>query len=463
MKKEIKNLEIIDFAAEGNGIGKVDGKAFFAPYTAPGDVVDLRIVRKKKSYLLGRVTKYRKFGDVRTRPFCDHFGLCGGCQWQHVPYKEQLKFKDQQVKDQLERIGEVNVKTIKPIQPSPLQVNYRNKMEFSFSDSRWLDQSEIDSGHKLQRSGLGFHLPGRFDKILDLKTCHLQDDLGNQIRNWVKEFAIGSGKAFYNQRNHSGYWRTLMMRNTSQNQWMVLLQVTEENKKLIAQFSQELNERFPEVISFQYAINKKKNDSIYDLEIQPGFGPDHILETLGHIKFKIGAKSFFQTNFEQAKNIYDKVDELAGLQGEELVWDLYCGVGSIGLYIAKNCKEVIGIETVERAVIDAKNNAALNSIKNAKFIHSDSKEIFKGQNKILSKKPDLVILDPPREGLHTDVVQGLLELEPERIIYVSCKPSTQARDLKELKRKYNVEFSQSFDMFPHTHHVECAVLLELRK
>ncbi len=462
MKKIIENLEITDFAAEGKSMGKKDGKVYFAPHTVPGDLVDLRLTRKRSSYAEGRVTEYKKLSAERTDPFCRHFGLCGGCQWQMVSYEKQLAFKQDQVGDSLQRIGGIDIRGMEPIIGSPLNREYRNKMEFSFSDGRWLDQEEIDSGRKLERNGLGFHIPGRYDKVLDLHQCYLQGDVSNDIRNWVKKFALDSGLAFYNVHEHQGFWRTLMLRNNHQNDWLVHFQIGYEEKEVLEVLKEKMPTAFPGIKSITYSVNPKKNDSIYDLEIVPLFGEPHIIESLFGIQFKIGPKAFFQTNLEQTKNLYQKVLEFAQLNGDELVWDLYSGVGSISLFIAQKARKVIGIETVRMAVDNARENAFLNKIDNAEFIAGDVKDILEGNHPELMEKPDLVILDPPREGLHKKVAEALLELRPSRIVYVSCKPSTQARDLQILSEVYEVLRIQPVDMFPQTHHTECVVLLVLR-
>jgi 23S rRNA (uracil1939-C5)-methyltransferase len=460
LKKIIENLEITEFAAEGKSLGKKDGKVYFTAYTAPGDVVDIRLIQKRKSYSIGRVLEFKDSSKKRREPFCDHFGLCGGCQWQHVALSEQLKFKQQQVKDSLERIAGISTEMIKPIIPSPQETEYRNKLEFSFADSRWLSKEEIDSGEVMDKNGLGFHPPGRFNRIIDIRKCHLQKEPSNKIRNWIRDYALKSSLPFFNYGNHRGFWRTLMLRNNSKGEWMVFFQFARKERDFISKLGADMSKAFPEVKSISYAINQKKNDTFFDLDIIPIISQANIFEYLGPLQIKIGPKSFLQTNLAQALNIYDEILNLAEFSGKELVWDLYSGVGSIALYIAPRVKKVIGIENIEMAVEDARENAKINNIENTNFLFGDVKDLILKRENELSEDPDLVIVDPPREGLHKDCINALLELSTPGIIYVSCKPSTQARDIKLFSEKYVVERIQAFDMFPYTHHIENVVFLK---
>ena len=459
----IEKLEIVDVAAEGKAIGKLDNMVVFVPWLAPGDIADVQVNKKRKKFMEGRATIIHKFSDLRIEPFCSHFTVCGGCKWQHLPYTEQLKFKQKQVVDNLTRIGKVELTNISDILPSQEEIYYRNKLEFTFSSTRWLTENEVENKETIaDRNALGFHVPGRFDRVLDVKTCYLQDDLSNQIRLAAREFAINEGFSFYHPRENSGFLRNIIIRNSNIGQWMVVMVFGEERPKDIESFMFFLKDTFPKISSLQYVVNQKVNDTIGDLDITCYSGQDHIVEQMEELKFKIGPKSFFQTNSKQALELYKITRKLSDLKEDELVYDLYTGTGTIANFVADQCKKVIGIEYVEPAIADARVNAQNNKIDNTIFFAGDMKDVLNESFISEHGKPDVIITDPPRAGMHKDVVQSILYADPERIIYVSCNPATQARDLDLLSEKYKVNAVQPVDMFPHTHHVECVVLLERR-
>ena len=463
-RKELPLLEsvlITDVAAEGKAIAKVDGMAVFVPYAVPGDVVDLQLTRKKNSYAEGRVVRFEKYSESRTTPFCSHFGVCGGCKWQQLPYSEQLKYKQKQVQDNLERIGKISLPKITPILGAPKDTFYRNKLEFTFSNKRWLTEEEISSDREFsQMNAAGFHIPGMFDKVLDIDKCWLMDDLSNQIRNSIREFCLENGYSFFDLRNQQGLMRTLMIRNSSIGEWMVVVVFYEEDAEKREKLMNFIGGRFPQIDSLLYIVNQKANDTITDQEVITWSGRDHIIEEMEGLRFRIGAKSFYQTNSEQAYHLYEVARSFAQLKGDELVYDLYTGTGTIANFVARNAKEVIGIEYVEEAIADAKNNSAINHIGNTRFYAGDMKDVLTEEFIAAHGRPDVIITDPPRAGMHEDVVNAILLAEPKRIVYVSCNPATQARDLNLLDSKYRVTRVQPVDMFPHTHHVENVVLLE---
>jgi len=463
-KQTFTNIEVIDAGAKGKTVGKApDGKVIFLPNAVPGDVVDVFTFKKRKAYYEGKATVFHKLSDKRTDPVCEHFGTCGGCKWQHMDYKYQLFYKQKEVINNLTRIGHLELPEVTPIIGSEKQYFYRNKMEFSFSDSRWLSTEEINSDQDLvDRNALGFHIPGMWDKILDVKTCHLQADPSNTIRNTIKEYAIKNELEFFNTRNQTGLLRTLMIRTSTTRDLMVLVQFFKEDnlkRELLLNF---LAEEFPEITSLQYVVNSKANDTIYDQEVILFKGKDHIFEDMEGLKFKINAKSFYQTNSYQAYELYKVTREFAGLNGNETVYDLYTGTGTIAQFIAKQAKKVIGIESVPDAVLAAQENAQLNTIENVEFYVGDMKNVFNNEFLETHGKPDVIITDPPRDGMHKDVVQQLLNIAAERIVYVSCNSATQARDLALMNDMYKVTKVQPVDMFPQTHHVENVVLLEKR-
>lgn len=457
----IEKLEIIDIAAEGKAIGKYNNQVVFVPWLAPGDVADVQVVRKKKKFMEARVEKIHEHSSLRQHPFCKHFTICGGCKWQHLPYGHQLKFKQKQVVDNLTRIGKVELKNISKIKPSLKEKYYRNKLEFTFSATRWLTDDEVEKKEDItDRNALGFHVPGRFDRVLDIEKCYLQDDLSNQIRLAVREFAIKEEFSFYHQRANEGFLRNLIIRNSNLGQWMVIMVFGEERPNDIESFMYYIKDLFPQITSLQYVVNTKVNDTIGDLDIVLFDGREYILEEMEGLQFKIGAKSFFQTNSDQALELYKIARNFAQLNKTDLVYDLYTGTGTIANFVAKQCKQVIGVEYVEPAIVDARINAENNGNDNTLFFAGDMKDVLDDDFIALHGKPSVLITDPPRAGMHPDVVKTILRAEPDRIVYVSCNPATQARDLELLSEKYEVTAVQPVDMFPHTHHVENVVRLD---
>lgn len=456
----LEEIHVEDFAAESKCVAKIDGQVIFIEKTAPGDLVDIRIVRKKKNYLEATPLYFHKFSDIRQTPFCAHYGVCGGCKWQHIQYVNQLEFKQQQVLDQLKRIGHITVADHEPISGAAHQVAYRNKLEFTFTRQRWLTWEEIQSGEDFERRGLGFHLPGQFDKVLDIHQCYLQPDLSNRIRLKVKEIAIRENIPFFDLKTHEGFLRNLIIRNTNTGDWMVILQVKERKMDWIDKILQEIATSFPEIKCIYFIVNPKKNESYQDLEAIHHSGEKYIIEKLEDLTFRIGPKSFFQTNSLQALELYRTVREFGAFDGSEVVYDLYSGTGSIALFIARIVREVIGLEYVKEAVADAELNAEMNNIRNCRFIEGD---MARSLNESLFREmghPDVVITDPPRAGMHKDVIGALLVSGARKIIYVSCNPATQARDLELLKEEYKVVKTRAVDMFPHTQHIENIALLE---
>jgi len=459
----IQSLEILEIAAEGNALGKVNDIVVFVPHAIPGDIVDVQIKRKRSNYMEGIVVRYEKLSPIRVVPVCNHFGVCGGCKWQDLPYEKQLFFKEKQVRDSLQRIGKITEGEFFSIIPSDNKYFYRNKLEFTFSSSRWLTEQEIQSGQEIDdRQALGFHIPGLFDKVLDIEQCHLQAEPSNSIRLALKEFALAQGFSFCDLRLHIGFMRNLIVRTTSTGEIMVIVSFGEDNQGDIESTLRFLQSRFPEITSLMYVVNTKVNDTIFDLPVKLFYGRDHIIETMEGLKFKIGPKSFYQTNSDQAYKLYCVTKELADFKGNEIVYDLYTGTGTIANFIARSCKKVIGVELIKEAIKDAHENAAVNNIGNAQFFAGDIKDVFKEDFVIEHGRPDVVILDPPRAGVHENVINSLLNTLPEKIVYVSCNPATQARDISLLAHAYAVEKIQPVDMFPQTHHVENVVLLRRR-
>ena len=460
----LENLEVVDAGAKGKAVAKaLDGRVVFIDNAVPGDVVTVQTFKKKKAFYEATVLSISKYSEKRAEPVCPHFGVCGGCKWQNMGYAHQLFFKQKEVEQNLRRIGKIDLPEVQPILGSAKQYFYRNKMEFSFSDSKWLTLAQIKSNEIIEdRNALGFHIPGMWDKILDLDICFLQAAPSNAIRDFVKAKAEELGLSFFNTRNQEGFLRTLMIRTSSTGEIMVLLQFFHEdetNRKLLLN---AIAEEFPQITSLLYVINSKGNDTLYDQNIEVFSGRDHIFEEMEGLKFKINAKSFYQTNSEQAFELYKITREFAGLSGNELVYDLYTGTGTIAQFVAKNAKKVIGVEAVPDAISAAKENAALNNIGNVEFYVGDMKKVFNEAFIAAHGKPDVVITDPPRDGMHADVVAQLLNLGAEKIVYVSCNSATQARDLTILDSQYKVTKVQPVDMFPQTHHVENVVLLEKR-
>lgn len=462
--KVFSNLEVIDAGAKGKTIAKApDGKVVFLPNAVPGDIVDVQTFKQRKGYYEGKATVFHKLSEKRTQAACEHFGTCGGCKWQHMDYSHQLYYKEKEVVNNLTRIGHLELPEITPILGSEEQYFYRNKMEFSFSDSRWLTVEEIASTEDLgDRNALGFHIPGMWDKILDVKKCWLQGDPSNAVRNAVKDFAIKHKIPFFNTRQQTGVLRTLMIRNTSIGELMIVVQFFKEDTENRMALLDHLKTTFPEITSLQYIINGKANDTIYDQDVICYHGRDHIFEEMEGLRFKINAKSFYQTNSDQAFNLYKIIRDFAGLTGKELVYDLYTGTGTIAQFVAKNALKVIGVESVPDAISAAKENAILNKIDNVDFFVGDMKTVFNTQFIETHGQPDVIITDPPRDGMHKDVVAQILQITPEKIVYVSCNSATQARDLALLDSVYKISKTQAVDMFPQTHHVENVVLLEKR-
>ena len=472
-----ENITITDVAAEGKSLVRIpipahDGQpesqlVVFVPFCVPGDVVDLQIRRKKHSYAEAEVIRFREYSQTRAVPMCRHFGICGGCKWQNLPYEEQLKFKQKQVFDQLSRIGKVELPEFRPILGSVKIRDYRNKLDFGASNRRYLTREEISSGQEFPRDVLGFHITGAFDKILPIDECCLMDPLHNDIRNAIRDYAISHGISFFDLREQVGILRDVVIRNSNTGEWMVLVQFcfkeTDEGSRQEAMDLLEfISDRFPQITSLLWVDNQKCNDTFGDLPVNVYRGTDHIFETMEDLRFKVGPKSFYQTNTDQAYHLYSVARDFAGLTGEELVYDLYTGTGTIANFVAKKSRQVIGIEYVPEAIEDAKVNSQVNNIGNTLFFAGDMKDILTDDFIARYGRPDVIITDPPRAGMHPDVVKTILRAAPKRIVYVSCNPATQARDLHDMNCDYRVAAVQPVDMFPHTPHVENVVLLEKR-
>ncbi|WP_079736528.1 23S rRNA (uracil(1939)-C(5))-methyltransferase RlmD [Salegentibacter salegens] len=460
--KVFEAVEVTGAGGKGKGIGKSpDGRVIFIDNVVPGDVADIKTTKQRKSYYQGTAVNFHQFSDKRVEPVCQHFGTCGGCKWQNMGYEYQLEYKQDEVLNNLIRVGKVELPEVTPILGSKEIYFYRNKMEFSFSDSRWLTPEEINSGKDFDdKNALGFHIPGMWDKILDIKKCHLQEDPSNAIRNFVKEFATSNNLSFFNARKQEGLLRTLMIRTSSTGEIMVLIQFFHEDKAKRELLLDAVIEMFPEITSLQYVINEKGNDTIYDQEVVCYKGRDHIFEQMEGLQFKINAKSFYQTNSAQAYELYKITRDFADLKGDEIVYDLYTGTGTIAQFVAKKAKKVIGVEVVPEAIIDAKENAERNQVENAEFFVGDMKKVFSEEFINNHGQPDVIITDPPRDGMHKDVIAQIIGILPQRIVYVSCNSATQARDLSMLDEYYKVTRVQPVDMFPQTHHVENVVCLE---
>jgi 23S rRNA (uracil1939-C5)-methyltransferase len=458
-----ENVLIVDVGAEGVAIGKVDDVVVFVPNVIPGDVCDIQVTKNRKRFREGRVVKIHHYSTDRVEPFCVHFGVCGGCKWQHLPYDKQLYYKQKQVADQLRRIGKVALPEIRPIIGSEKQNFYRNKLEFTFSNRRWYTSEDMNSGKELDKRGaLGFHIPGLFDKVVDVEKCWLQSDPSNQIRNAIRTYAWENNLGFFDIREQTGFLRTLILRTSSTGQTMLIVSFYYEDVEQRTGLLDMLANRFPEITSLLYVINPKGNDTITDQDVLLYKGEPYILEEMEGLSFKIGPKSFYQTNSEQAYALYKVAREFAGLTCNEIVYDLYTGTGTIANFVARNAKKVIGIEYVPEAIEDARVNSAMNSIGNTLFFAGDMKNVLNESFLAEHGKPDVIITDPPRAGMDPKVVETLLQAAPQRIVYVSCNPATQARDLELLDADYQVTAVQPVDMFPHTHHVENVVLLEKR-
>ena len=460
--KEFNNITIERVGSKGKSIGVADdGKTIIIEGGAPGDVVSILTTKQRKSYYQGKITEFHKYSDIRTTPKCEHFGVCGGCKWQHIKYEEQLKFKQSEVENNLIRIGNLDLPKITPIKAAKNDYFYRNKMEYSFSDTRWLSVEEIESNKVIEeKNALGFHIPGMWNKVVDINKCWLQEDFTNNIRNSIREFSIKNNIPFFNHSTQSGELRTLMIRTTSTGEIMILIQFyidNKSNRELLLNF---IRETFPDTNSLLYVINNKANDTIYDQKVECHYGNSFITEQMEGLKFKINAKSFYQTNSDQAYELYKIVREVSELSSSDIVYDLYTGTGTIALFIAKNAKKIVGIEAVPDAIIAAKENAINNKIKNVDFFVGDMKSVFNNDFIKANGNPDVIIADPPRDGMHKKVIDQIKNIAPKKIIYVSCNSATQARDLELLKDDYDVIRSQAVDMFPQTHHVENVVLLK---
>ncbi len=461
-KKILHNVLIKGIADRGKAVGRdAEGQVVFVENVVPGDVVDVLVLRKKKGVMQGTPVEFIEYSKDRIEAFCSHFEVCGGCKWQHLAYEVQLTHKETVVRDAIQRIAKVEVEDFQPILGSEQTQYYRNKLEFSFSNKRWLTAEELNTDISNKQDVLGFHRAGAFDKILDIDHCFLQGEPSNKLRNKARELAHAQGLSFYDAREHTGFMRNMIIRKTELGQLMLIVVFGADDMKKIKTFLDAMLESFPEITSLHYCINTKVNDFILDLDIPNYFGPEYVEEKLGDVIFRIGPKSFFQTNTNQAVRLFDVVADFVGLSGNENVYDLYSGIGSIALYLADKCKQVVGIEEVPAAIEDAKINQALNGISNAVFYAGDVRHVLSDEFAKKHGKPDVIITDPPRAGMHANVVEFLLKLEAPKIVYVSCNPGTQARDLFLLKQKYKVTKMRPVDMFPHTHHIENVALLEL--
>ena len=459
----LEGVEITGVAAEGKSLARVEDMVVFIPYGAPGDVVDVKLDKKKKSYAEGHIERMIQPSTMRCEPFCEHFGVCGGCKWQHLPYEYQLECKRQQVVDALERIAKVELPQVNDILGSAHTVHYRNKLEYTFSNKMWLTFEQMQSGEEFtDRNALGFHIPGAFDKVLDIKRCLLQDEISNELRLFIREYTLSKGYSFYDLKAQQGLMRTLMVRTASTGELMLIVVFGEDNAEAIEDVMSAIAERFPQITSLLYVVNLKVNDTIGDQVVNLYRGRDYIEEEMEGLRFRIGPKSFYQTNSLQAYNLYKVARSFARLSGDECVYDLYTGTGTIANFVARQARKVVGIEYVPEAIADAKLNSQVNGIENTTFFAGDMKDVLTTEFIAEHGRPDVMIVDPPRAGMHGDVVNVILEAEPQRIVYVSCNPATQARDIALLDAKYRVTAVQPVDMFPHTHHVENVVALEKR-
>jgi 23S rRNA (uracil1939-C5)-methyltransferase len=459
----INDLEITGYASEGKSLGKVEGKVIFVEGAVPGDVADIFITKNKKDWAEGKAITFKKYSEERVKPFCIHFGVCGGCKWQMLPYEKQLQYKQQEAEQVLKRIGKTELPEVLPIIGSNETIYYRNKLEFTFSNKRYLTSEEINKSHQIpQENALGYHAPSIFDKIIDIKECWLMDEINNSIRNTIRLYAVENNLTYYDIREHKGFLRNIIIRFCTTGELMINFVFAHDDQTEIKKLLDHLVKNIPAITTLLYTINQKWNDSIYDLAPQVYFGKGYITETLGESTFKISPKSFFQTNTKQAEKLYSVAKNFAGLTGNEIVYDLYCGTGSIGIFLSKKSKKIIGVDVIEQSIEDAKENAAINNIDHAQFFAGDVIEICNQQFFDEHGKPDVVITDPPRAGMHEKLIIKLLEIAAPKIVYVSCNVATQARDINLLSEKYTVEKIQPLDMFPHTHHIECVALLALK-
>lgn len=459
-KPLFKEVLIEKLAAEGKAIAKIEDKVLFVTNVVPGDIVDVQVTKKRKKYMEGQPVFFHKYSEMRVPAFCEHFGVCGGCKWQNIPYEKQLELKQQEVIDNLTRLGHIELPEVDQIIPSEKTRNYRNKLEFTFSAKRYLTKEELDNKEILKTPALGFHVPRLFDKVVDVKDCHLQKEPSNEIRQCVKDYITENEVSHFDIRDQSGFLRNLIIRTSSTGEIMVILSVFHEDVEVREGLLEHIYKNFPQITSLMYVVNGKPNDTIFDQDIIVFKGRDHIFEEMEGLKFKIGPKSFYQTNSEQAYNLYKKTREFAALTGNEVVYDLYTGTGTIANFVAKQASKVIGIEYVPEAIEDAKVNSEINGIDNTTFYAGDMKDVLSADFIREHGAADVIIVDPPRAGMHPDVVETILNAEAKRIVYVSCNTATQARDLDLMQEAYKVTKVQAVDMFPHTHHVENIVLLE---
>ncbi|MCL2511081.1 MAG: 23S rRNA (uracil(1939)-C(5))-methyltransferase RlmD [Bacteroidales bacterium] len=459
----LESLEITGIGSDGKALGRHDNKVVFIPFVVPGDVVDVQVLKRKKNYEEGVAVRFHKYSERRIEPPCTHFGICGGCKWQNMEYDDQCRYKQQQVEDNLVRIGHLDIPRIEPIIASDKIFFYRNKLEYSFNNRRWLFDNERDTEKEPNANGLGFHLPGLWDRILDIKKCYLQEEPSNAIRLALKSYAIENGLSFYDQRRKEGFLRNVLIRNTVSSQWMVMMIFGYEDRTQREALLDFILEQFPTLTSLVYTINEKTNDTYSDLAFFPYKTQDYIVEEMGNLKFRVGPTSFYQTNHDQVLKLYGVVRDFAALTGDEIVYDLYTGTGTIANFVADKAKQVVGIEYIEDAVKDARINSEWNKIENTLFYAGDMAKVLTPDFVLQNGTPDVIITDPPRSGMHEKVVEQIIQIRPKRIVYVSCNPATQARDLALMKDFYKIVKIQPFDMFPHTHHVENVALLEVKR
>ena len=466
-----ENVTILDAGAEGKSVARVDDMVVFVPFCVPGDIVDIQVISKRKSYCEGKAIKFHHYSELRVEPFCEHFGTCGGCRWQNLSYEQQLIYKQKQINDHFTRIGKFSFPEMLPILSSPLTTGYRNKLEYTFSDRRWLNADDMAlPAEERQSNGLGFHIPTLFDRVLDIKHCYHQPEPSNAIRLAVRDFTLNKGWSFYNPRSHEGFMRNLLIRNTLAGDWMVIVVFAYEAPDEISQLMTFIADSFSQITSLIYVVNTKQNDTITDQEMRLWKGDPYITEVMDapveggkKLKFRIGPVSFYQTNPHQAYYLYKTAFDLAGFKGNELVYDLYCGTGTITNFVAPYVKKAVGVEYVTAAIDDAHTNSDLNQIENTVYYAGDLAKVLSEEFVLQNGSPDVIITDPPRNGMHENVVKQILQIEPAKVVYVSCNPATQARDIAMMIEKYEVAVTQPVDMFPHTHHVENVVLLTLRK
>ncbi|MEO6133940.1 MAG: 23S rRNA (uracil(1939)-C(5))-methyltransferase RlmD [Ginsengibacter sp.] len=460
----IENIEVTGYAAEGKSLARVDGKVIFIEGAVPGDVVDVRITRNKKDWAEGKASQIKEFSADRVTPFCIHFGICGGCKWQMLPYDKQLQYKEQEVRDVMKRIGHLEGLPVLPIMGSEKTIHYRNKLEFTFSSKRYLTEDDLKTlgDDEWPGGALGYHVPRLYDKIIDIQECWLMDDVNNEIRNTLREYSLQNNLSYYDIKEHTGFLRNIVLRYCTTGELMVNIIFAHDDEKEIQKMCKYLLQKVPSITTLLYTINQKWNDTIYDLDPKVFSGKGYVIEKLANFSFKISPKSFFQTNTQQAEALYKVVEDFADLKGEETVYDLYCGTGSIGIFLSSSAKKIIGVDVIEEAINDAKENALLNNLSHTSFFAGDVIEVCNDKFFELHGRPDVVIIDPPRAGLHPKLVQKLIDIAPKKMVYVSCNVATQARDLQMLSEKFIVEKLQPVDMFPHTHHIECVALLHVK-